>query len=233
MVVIENRATTVLYNFLKSNRIEGFFLLPANVCPIVPLTFLKAGVNFEFIDIDSTHAMDKQLCLLRIKDIKYTGFLFIQPYGKVINNDVFYQKIKSIRKELFIIDDRCLCMPRLTIEPQTNVDLELYSTGYAKYVELSYGGWGIINNNLNYDRSNLLFSQLAYDAQMSAFLPMINKNQHFDYIDSPWLDTEVPSFSNEYFDTIKSNLDKISEQKKILNGIYSDMLPSFIMSISF
>lgn len=28
----------------------------------------------------------------------------------------------------------------------------MYSTGYAKYVELSYGGWGIINERFQYMR---------------------------------------------------------------------------------
>ena len=58
MRVFENRASTVLCNFLKSNHFDKPFLLPANVCPVVPLSFMKAEVEFDFIDIDKTHAMN-------------------------------------------------------------------------------------------------------------------------------------------------------------------------------
>lgn len=66
MLILENRATVILYNFLRSNIRSGKFLLPANVCPIVPTTFLKAGLSFDFIDIDDTHAMDQHLALKAI-----------------------------------------------------------------------------------------------------------------------------------------------------------------------
>ena len=49
--VIAPRASTILYDLLVSMRDRRTFLLPANICSIVPLTFLKAGTPFEFVDI--------------------------------------------------------------------------------------------------------------------------------------------------------------------------------------
>jgi len=225
MVIIENRASVVLYNFLKSNRINGVFLLPANVCPIVPLTFLKAGVTFEFVDIDSTHAMDKLQCLSRIADLKYSGVLFVHSYGKVFNNDGFYKQIKSIRENFTIIDDKCLCIPELTFDVPLHVDLQLFSTGYAKYVELSYGGWGIINNQLNYEKASLNYVSAAYDLQMNAIRPMLDNNLHLDYVDTPWLDTSTLDLTDEYFEFIKNKILEIRSHKEIINTIYSSLLP--------
>ena len=52
MIAFESRASTVLFNFLKSNYSEKKYILPSNVCPVIPLVFLKAGCNIEFCDID-------------------------------------------------------------------------------------------------------------------------------------------------------------------------------------
>ena len=51
MIVFETRASAILYNLLLSLEDPRPFLLPANVCPIVPLTFRKAGRPFCFVDI--------------------------------------------------------------------------------------------------------------------------------------------------------------------------------------
>ena len=51
MQVTSQRASAILYNYLSGNHFDKPFLLPANVCPVVPLSFMKAGVGFEFIDI--------------------------------------------------------------------------------------------------------------------------------------------------------------------------------------
>lgn len=60
MQVTSQRASAILYNYLSGNHFDKPFLLPANVCPVVPLSFMKAGVGFEFIDIDESHAMSTE-----------------------------------------------------------------------------------------------------------------------------------------------------------------------------
>lgn len=143
MIIYANRASAVLYGFLKSKSFKGPFLIPANVCPVVPLTMMKAGVDFEFVDIDERHTMSESIALDRISKGDSEGLLFVHSYGMKFDNEGFYQKLKSLNPNLCIIDDRCLCKPELDGTLSSNVDMELYSTGYAKYIELSYGGYGV------------------------------------------------------------------------------------------
>lgn len=143
MIITANRASAVLCSFLDSQKYEKPFLLPANVCPVVPLSFMKAGVDFGFVDIDETHAMNKSLAMELVKRGDYAGLVFVHAYGKVYDNTDFYKEIKEEHPNICIIDDRCLCQPDLSGDQQKNIDLRLYSTGYAKYVELSFGGFGI------------------------------------------------------------------------------------------
>ena len=63
MITFANRASAVLFGYLKSGEFKKPFLLPANVCPVVPLSMMKAGVDYEFVDIDERHTMSKDLAL--------------------------------------------------------------------------------------------------------------------------------------------------------------------------
>ena len=65
----------------------------------------------------------------------------MHAYGKKYDNKEFYRAVKSLDPNLCIIDDCCLCIPELADSLPENVDLCLYSTGYAKFIELSYGGY--------------------------------------------------------------------------------------------
>lgn len=142
MLTFANRASAVLCNFLKSRKICKPFILPANVCPVVPLSFLKAGVDFDFVDIDESHALDKGIALEKLYKGDYAGVLFVHAYGHRFDNKSFYAQVKAIDNSLQIIDDCCLCEPDTNDELEHNIDLQLFSTGYAKYIELSYGGYG-------------------------------------------------------------------------------------------
>lgn len=104
---------------------------------------MKAGVDFEFIDIDETHAMSKGLAMERFITGKYSGLVFVHAYGRLFDNTFFYKEIKQANPRFCIIDDRCLCIPDLSGKNPDNTDIVLYSTGYAKYVELSFGGYGV------------------------------------------------------------------------------------------
>lgn len=142
MLTFANRASAVLCNFLKIQKTSKPFILPANVCPVVPLSFLKAGVDFEFVDIDKSHALDKTAALEKLHTGNYAGVLFVHAYGHKYDNKSFYAQVKSIDSSLQIIDDCCLCEPDTSDQLESNIDLQLFSTGYAKYIELSYGGYG-------------------------------------------------------------------------------------------
>ena len=155
--IIGPRASTLLYNALLANREsygKGRFILPANVCPIVPVTFLKAGIQVEFLDIDFKSQCISEFHLLsRVKSDSgsIAGVLFVHSYGSKQNTSDIFAELKEIKKELFLIDDYCIGIPEIGTNQQNNsADLILYSTGYAKFVEFGYGGFGYLNDRAAY-----------------------------------------------------------------------------------
>jgi len=228
MLKIERRASVVLYRFLKSNFEDDIFLLPANVCPIVPLTFFKAGVDFFFVDIDKRQVIDSNICLDLLSRKKINGILFVHPYGKIIHNETFYKEIKAIDSSITIIDDKCLCIPDLSKNNKPNIDLELFSTGYSKFVELSFGGWGNISDKYDYEEENLPYNELALARQLEAIKYSLNSNSLFRYVDSDWLNTQPLKNKNRYFELIKSKISEIKQHKNKINKIYETELPGHI-----
>src|SRR4029453_3610942 len=106
------RASAVLYNILASQASELPWLIPANICPIVPITFFKARVPFEFVDISPmTLHMDLERVEALMKARQYGGVLYVPTYGEASTPVEFFARAKSIDPELLIIDDRCLCRP--------------------------------------------------------------------------------------------------------------------------
>ena len=148
MILFRDRASTVLYDVLMTLNKSIKFLLPLNICPIVPDTFIKAKIEFEFVDIDiDTLCMDEGLALEAIKnDSSIGGILFVKTFGIEIDSEVFYKKIKQINRDIFIIDDQCLSMQNFDFDIDSSfASLTLFSTGYSKYVDIGYGGFGFLN----------------------------------------------------------------------------------------
>ena len=144
MTVFAARACSILYGILHG-RDERSFLIPANVCPIVPVTFLEARRDFELVDIaESTLEMDPEACLdrLRRQPKGFGGIVFVRPYGRERNVDPFFRRLKELQPDLLLIDDKCLCRPDCQgsrVSPWA--DATLFSTGRVKHVDLGYGGF--------------------------------------------------------------------------------------------
>jgi len=161
MILYRDRAAAVLYEVLMTLDKQYKFLLPLNICPIVPDTFLKAGVKFKFIDINlNSLCMDENLAIEAIKnDNLIGGVLFVNTFGLDIDTESFYKTIKYINRDIFIIDDQCLSVPDFNCEVDNSyASLRLFSSGYSKYVDLGYGGFGFLKNsqftNVMNDNSN-------------------------------------------------------------------------------
>lgn len=141
MIQIEQRASVVLYRFLVANCKDFHFLLPANVCPVVPLTFLKAKIDFSFVDINpATHSgsFQEYLKSLESTGTEKKGVVIVNAYGYKQNCSDFYQSVRSLHPGMVIIEDNCLCIPEtVKSEPSHLVDLELYSTGSSKYAPIA------------------------------------------------------------------------------------------------
>jgi len=226
MITFERRASVVLYKYLVSIKTEGIFLLPANICPIVPITFLKAGVMFEFVDISiNTLCINEKLIIEKVtrNPDKVSGVLFNHTYGTKYSPKGFFSRLKVLNPFLKIIDDRCLCLPLLKELPGEldGIDLILYSTGYSKYTDIGFGGIGKLKDNVNgeltigYNPQDLKELYITYKQSLK------NKSW-YNYHDSNWLDCRNPSLDfDEYSKQVNSLIIKVGEQKSKINNIYS------------
>jgi len=226
-IVQAPRASAILYNILVSKVSDLPWLIPANICPIVPITFFKARVPFEFVDISpETLQMDREQAQALIAKRSYGGVLYAHTYGESSTPTDFFAKIKSLDPELLILDDRCLCIPDLEPDHNSGADVILYSTGYAKIVELNVGGYAFMTDEVPYQPQQLSFSAQAHDELELAYKESISKNTKFIYRDTDWLETtsDLPKWS-DYSQQIRNGLKKSMEQRVTLNAIYAANLP--------
>lgn len=226
-IVQAPRASAILYNLLVSQASDLPWLMPANICPIVPITFFKARVAFEFVDASAeTLHMDWEQAEALIKKRKYGGLLYAHTYGEPSTPHNFFANAKSLDPELLIIDDCCLCIPDLEPDDNSLADVILYSTGYAKIVELNFGGYAFIKEEIPYQPQRLPFSAQDHEELEKAYKESISKNSKFIYRDSNWLETEsdLPAWY-DYRQQIKDGLKNSMKQRATINAIYATNLP--------
>jgi len=191
-IVQAPRASAILYNLLKSRENPNPWLLPANICPVVPLTFFKAGVSFKFVDISAkTLHMDLEQAEGRLKRGKYGGMFYAHTYGEPSTPTEFFQSIESKYPELLLIDDRCLCIPDLEPSSELFADATLYSTGYAKIVELNFGGYAFLKDGIPYRPQHLSFTPQSHEELEQSYKRAIQNRVPYTYTDSDWLQTDA------------------------------------------
>lgn len=227
MQVIQGpRAVAILYNLLKSRGDARPWLLPANICPIVPITFLKAAVPFELIDISATTLhMDLEQAEAEIQKRAVGGILYAHTYGEPSTPEAFFQRLKQLDETILIVDDRCLCVPE--IDPINSVaDVQLFSTGYAKLVELGFGGYAFLKADVSYGIAHLPFDADAPDRLEQSYKQALKTRSFFDYHDSNWLQTEaaLPAW-DDYRAQIYVELERSLRQREQLNALYASHLP--------
>jgi hypothetical protein len=224
------RASAILYNLLKSQDSSNPWLLPANICPIVPITFFKAGVPFEFVDISAeTLHMDLEQAEGRLKRGVYGGVLYAHTYGEPSTPVDFFQNVKSKHPDILLVDDRCLCIPDLELPIELFADVTLYSTGYAKIVALNFGGYAFLKEGTTYKPQYLPFSPSALEEIERGYKQAIQNHTPYTYADSDWLQTNVdlPAWY-DYRQQIEDGLKSSLEHRTTLNEIYATRLPAEI-----
>jgi hypothetical protein len=235
--VFEKRASTILFNTLKGNQYQfegGYIVLPANVCPIVPATFLKAGVKFKFLDIDLyTQCIDISLIYQELKSPFCKGILFVHSYGNTQNTLELFEEIRLLRNDLFLIDDRCVDVP-ITVDTMQNqfADLILYSTGYAKVVEFGFGGFAFLSEKAGYKKFFGRFSEMHHRNLVTQLNQSIENCKPFHYVDSDWLEFINNFDEKAYFEKIETQIPISITQKNKLNKIYNYHLPEEIQMSS-
>ena len=147
--VFAYRANKILYNFIRSNDIKGTVLLPSNICKDVVEVLKYAELELKFLDISKdTLCIDENLIKENIESASL--LLFVHTYGTERNFDSLFSELKTLNPSLIIVDDKCLCMPQLSLETSL-ADLVLYSTGEKKQIDLGKGGIGYVSENYNYE----------------------------------------------------------------------------------
>ena len=230
--LFENRASVVLYNFLSSNNISGKFLIPANVCPVVPLTFIKARIPFELVDISMADLCMQQNQVLSLlgKAPSYCGVLFVRTYGSIRPLRSFFLKIKETFPDAIVIDDRCQADPEFTIPSMDGSDLILFSTGYSKYIDINWGGFGFMSEKFKYQRNLLPFKEqdlVSLNNYLKEAIAKKSLTHHLE--DFHWMDTSFPRKNFSDYKTMVLNKKKLTyKHKTMINSYYRKNLPKEI-----
>jgi len=232
MLVFEQRASTIIYNLLLSLNSDKRYILPSNICHVVPLTFLKAGKHFEFIDISPhTFCMNLDDALERVNKNKdaYAGIIYVRNYGYICDVSEYFIKFKKEKENFIIIDDRCLCKPETNPALEKYTDIMLFSTGYAKHLDLGHGGYGSINDKIIYKKQDLNYWNEDWFIIDTRIKDCIKNSIKFEYQDYNWLDARSPLMKiEEYFNIIEENMSNALLHKSELNNIYRTNLPEAI-----
>ncbi len=223
-LIVGHRACGILFRYIS--KIGGKWLLPANVCPVVPFTFIEAKIPFEFVDIDrETYCISEEEVLKKIRSDKtIIGVLFVHTYGCVYDVERFIHKIRDIRT-IKLIDDKCLCRPDL-VSQDTLADVVLYSTGYAKYVDLGKGGYAWLQNSEDLCREDTIYESDTIEDYYKK-LQKTEKLYSPENVPNHWIDTYLEKSEDkieEYFKIIQKELPIIDEHKKSINNIYNNLL---------
>lgn len=228
MVVQAPRASAILHSLLAARVERRPWLLPANICPIVPLVFFKANVPFRMVDI-SPHSL--HLDLDQAGDLLSTrafgGVLYAHTYGDETTPQDFFLLVRERFPEVFILDDRCLCLPQVEDPAETAADLCLFSTGYAKIVDLGFGGYAFVREGVEFAAASLPFEPGAYARLEEQARRAARERTRFVYRDSAWLQTraDLPAWY-DYSRQIQAALPGTLEIRKAINTIYRRGLPA-------
>jgi len=233
-LVFNIRATSILYFFLLENKGNGVWMIPVNVCHLLPACFIKADCPFEIVDVDeNTLAMDEEKVVQNLvkKPDKYSGILTVRNYGEDLPRSSFFSKIKKINPSIKIVDDACLSFPDFDKQILKEVDLELYSTGYSKPVDIGYGGFGKLQSNYHLEiKGHLEFDESAL-IDMNKYWFNISKSYKsqlkFQEFNSNWLQSQSIDYL-KYIEEVNKSLLEAKSHKAKLNKIYDELLSSNI-----
>lgn len=230
-LVFNTRATSILYSFLLQNKGKGSWMIPVNICHLIPACFIKANCPFEFIDVGKKHlSINENEVIHRLTKapLKYSGILTVRNYGEDKVQNTFFNRIKKTAPHLKIIDDACLSYPNFSDEIPDLVDLELYSTGYSKPVDIGFGGFAKLHmkdhlgTDFNLDFDEHALSDMNRDYVNSCESSNLVEDSVFK---SDWLNFKIID-KDKYIEEVKMSLQKAMSHKNKLNKIYD----KFIMS---
>jgi dTDP-4-amino-4,6-dideoxygalactose transaminase len=240
-VVTACRASTILYH-LACSRPTGVCLVPANVCPVVPLACLSAGWQLEMVDLDpETLCCDWPALEARVEggSPPVTALVYVRTYGAMGDAGPLFQRLKALAPQLCIIDDRCVTRPETDLErpDMQGADVVLFSTGYAKYVDLGLGGFAFLDDTVRYEEHQRPFQAQALAEVIALYKRAIAEDRplYIDGTDDParqqlqemaWLDTRPLELSwREMRRKVIAERDRADRWKRRCNAIYRQIIP--------
>jgi dTDP-4-amino-4,6-dideoxygalactose transaminase len=213
---------------------------------VVPLTFLIAGRDFEFIDIDrSWLCMDPARLIERLKATdrpRVAGVVYVRTYGVANDARELFEEVKRIDSGVLLIDDRCSAIPETDVD---RVDLQgadalLYSTGYAKFVDLGWGGFAHLRSSVPYSESALAYEPHDLESVTEMYKEAIRRRapllRHHGQLragrslaECRWLDTRPPVITwDDYRSRVLEARNEATEQTQRVNAIYRRLIPEAV-----
>ncbi len=232
-VVTGIRASAVLFGYLRSLPLveeKKTWLIPANTCSVVPLAFRKAGRSIDIVDISpddlcvDVYALTKRI---GTDSHRYEGVLLVDTYGYPKD---WREMVDLLREkyEIRVVHDKCASVP-VHYEDQPEVDAYLYSTGYAKYLDMGFGGFGYVHTNLPINGEQLPFSRADLQRVDQICKEALAGRTPLPELPSDWLDTSpLPVPEQPYFERINRSIPAITAHKAKLNKLYTERLPAAI-----
>lgn len=171
-MIVRERAARIIAEATSTRGDTRPYVLPANICSIVPETLAAAGQAFEYVDIDERSlALDLDAAGTLLRRGRHAGVVYVRAYGSMHEGEAPLEALRTDGGSgVLIIDDRCLCRPDTNAPPPSNADLTLYSTGSRKYLDLGGGGFAIARNETLSGKSADT-GWAPYAARISAALP--------------------------------------------------------------
>jgi len=232
MTVFEARGSTILYNLLRSRPDPRPFLLPANVCPVVPLTFWRARRRFRLVDIGAGLGMDADRCLTLVgrRPGRFSGLLYVRPYGAAGDGEALFRAARMLQPDLLVIDDRCLGLPESdAARVAAAADVTLFSTGRAKYAELGFGGFAHFRPGVRYCRhhaDDAPVSPTRYARLTRRYASALEARRPGRGGTGDWLPRTRPRLSwAAYSRRVAAARRTAQRHKRVLNAVYRDALP--------
>ena len=230
-LIISSRALSILYSFLVKYKEAGNYtlLLPSNIYHDVFFLINYLEISYIFIDIDEDDlCINKEIVIEFITRNRRLILIYNHTFGIPAVPYAFFREIKNISSEVVIIDDRCLCAPIMeTKSDDSCIDLILYSTGYAKQVDLSGWGFGFVDDLFCMNRNQITFEKQKYlELKNSFFENALNyfpdKHKISECIQVSD-DIDVDPFYYERL--ISEDVEKWYEHKSTITEIYKSSIP--------
>ncbi len=227
---VARRAAALLFRLLRDRR-PGRVILPANVCAVVPAAVRRAGHAIELADVDEHNLaldLDRALDLVRVDPNRYSALIFVRPYGADFDVAPQLRELRRLAEDLLLVDDRCLCLPRLDDVRAETLDASLWSTGPRKPLDMGGGGFAdlrpglrLAEDSADFDPAASALAEEYWRERIAAGMPVVDDGG------AGWLDLRPAELDwPAYRARIAAQLPAVVAGKAQLNAIYGAIIPA-------